>query len=169
MMAFAFADRSPAMEAVDVAGVSRLPCERFPTVRVVYDSVGATSNSPLTFDTAVAFPLSGQGRPPQKDVFGVQTTARLCLCERFATAITRAPRITRGRSGWLSLTPCGSFIRYPPPAYADAPCLLCFPNAIYEGFPLSLRLLSLDPEYKCPSFGGRPCLGEITTVPLKVE
>ena len=65
-MAFAFADRSTAMEVVDVAGVSRLPCGRFPTVRVVYDSVGAISNSPLTPDTAVAFPPSGRGRPHKR-------------------------------------------------------------------------------------------------------
>jgi hypothetical protein len=43
----------------------------------------------MALDAAVAFPLSGQGRPPQRDVFGAQYTARLCLCERFATPITR--------------------------------------------------------------------------------
>jgi len=53
-MASAFADRSLAMETKDVAGVSRLPRERFPTVRVVCDSVRATSDSPLTLDAAVA-------------------------------------------------------------------------------------------------------------------
>ena len=60
---YAFADRSWAMEDQDVAGVSRLPRERFPTVRVVSDSVRAASDSPVTSDIAVAFPVTGQGRP----------------------------------------------------------------------------------------------------------
>jgi len=85
----AFSDRSAVMETVDVAGVSRLPRGEFPTVRVVSDSVGVTSDLPLTFDITVAFPLSGQGRPPQKDVFGAQYTARLYLCERFALPVAR--------------------------------------------------------------------------------
>gem|GEM_PF-6246476 len=42
----ASADRSSAMEAVDVTGVSRLPRERFSSVRVVSDSVGDTTRSP---------------------------------------------------------------------------------------------------------------------------
>ncbi|MGA2061057.1 MAG: hypothetical protein ABSG67_11295 [Thermoguttaceae bacterium] len=53
------------------------------------DSVGVVSNSPLTFDMTIAFPLSAQGRPPQKDVFGARYTARLCLCERFALPVAR--------------------------------------------------------------------------------
>ena len=36
-------------------------------MRVVLDSVGVTSDLPLTFDITVAFPLTGQGRPPQKN------------------------------------------------------------------------------------------------------
>jgi hypothetical protein len=40
-------------------------------------------------DITVAFPLSGQGRPPQRDDFGAQYTARLCLCERFAGTVAR--------------------------------------------------------------------------------
>ena len=56
---------------------------------VVSDSVGVAPDLPLTFDMTIAFPLSGQGRPPQKDVFGVQYTARLYLCERFAPPVAR--------------------------------------------------------------------------------
>ena len=41
----AFSDRSASKET-DVAGVSRLPCEKFPTVLVVLDSVGETPDSP---------------------------------------------------------------------------------------------------------------------------
>ena len=55
------------MDDTDIAGVSRLPRERFPTLHVVLDSVGVTSDSPLSFDITIAFRLSGQGRPPQKD------------------------------------------------------------------------------------------------------
>ena len=55
------------LKETDIAGVSRLPREKFPTVHVVSDSVGVTSDSPLSFDITIAFPLSGQGRPPQKD------------------------------------------------------------------------------------------------------
>jgi hypothetical protein len=40
-------------------------------------------------DITVAFPLSGQGRPPQAGDFGAQYTARLCLCERFAWKVAR--------------------------------------------------------------------------------
>ena len=43
----------------------------------------------MTCDMTIAFPLSGQGRPPQRDVFGAQYTARLYLCERFIQAIAR--------------------------------------------------------------------------------
>jgi hypothetical protein len=53
-------------------------------VLVVLDSVGVTSGLPLALDITVAFPMSEQGRPPQKDVFGAQYTAWLYLCERFA-------------------------------------------------------------------------------------
>ena len=55
----------------------------------VLDSVGVISDSPLTFDMTIAFPLSGQGRPPHKDVFGAQYTARLYLCERFVLPVAR--------------------------------------------------------------------------------
>jgi hypothetical protein len=41
------------------------------------------------FDMTIAFPLSGQGRPPHKDVFGAQYTARLYLCERFDLPVAR--------------------------------------------------------------------------------
>jgi hypothetical protein len=44
---------------------------------------------PLSLDITVAFPLSEQGRPPHKDVFGAQYTARLYLCERFAVPVAR--------------------------------------------------------------------------------
>src|SRR4051812_46312611 len=54
------------MGAKDVAGVSRLPRESFPTVPVVYDSVRAKPDSPLTFGIAVAFPLTGRGRPSKR-------------------------------------------------------------------------------------------------------
>ncbi len=52
-------------------------------MRVVSDSVRVTSDSPLTFDITIAFPLTQQGRPSQKADFGAQYTARLCLCRRF--------------------------------------------------------------------------------------
>ena len=77
------------MEELDVAEVSRLPLEKFPTVRVVSDSVGIMSDLPLMFVIIVAFPMSGQGRPPQRDVFGVQYKARLYLCERFDAQVAR--------------------------------------------------------------------------------
>ena len=53
------------------------------SVRVVWDSVGLTSDSPLTFDICVAFPVTGHGRPPQRNDFGAQYTARTFPCERF--------------------------------------------------------------------------------------
>jgi len=83
----AFSDRS-ACEA-DVSGASRLPWGEFPAVLVVLDSVGVTSDLPYSLDVTVAFPLSGQGRPPQKNVFGARYTARLYLCERFALSVAR--------------------------------------------------------------------------------
>jgi hypothetical protein len=84
----AFSDRSASGE-MDVSGVSRLPRGKFPTVHVVSDSVGVTGSLPNVLDITVAFPLSGQGRPPQRNVFGAQYTARLCLCERFAWTVAR--------------------------------------------------------------------------------
>ena len=57
----------PSVDETDIAGVSRLPRERFPTVHVVLDSVGEKPDLPLTFDITVASPLTGQGRPPQKN------------------------------------------------------------------------------------------------------
>src|SRR5438046_1974322 len=44
----AFSDRSVSKET-DVFGISRLPRGKFPTVLVVFDSVGVTSDLPLTF------------------------------------------------------------------------------------------------------------------------
>jgi len=61
----------------------------YETMRVVSDSVGLMSDSPLSFDVTVAFPLSGRGRLPQNDVFGAQYTARLYLCERFVPPVAR--------------------------------------------------------------------------------
>jgi hypothetical protein len=58
-------------------------------VPVASDSVGVTGSSPKSLDVTVAFPLTGQGRPPQRNVFGAQYTARLCLCERFAWTVAR--------------------------------------------------------------------------------
>ena len=53
------------------------------SVRVVWGFVGLTSDSPLTLDISVAFPVTGQGRPPQRTVFGAQYIARTFPCERF--------------------------------------------------------------------------------------
>ncbi len=78
----AFPDRSLSNQR-DVAGISQFPRGKLPSVRVVFDSVGLTSDSPLTFDISVAFPVTGQGRPPQITVFGAQYTARTFSCERF--------------------------------------------------------------------------------------
>ncbi len=52
-------------------------------VLVVPDSVGETSNPAMIARHHCCLPCDGSGRPPQKNVFGVQYTARLCLCERF--------------------------------------------------------------------------------------
>ena len=56
---------------------------------VVLDSVGVTSDLPITFDMTIAFPSSGSGQPPQNDIFEAQYTARLYLCERFALPVAR--------------------------------------------------------------------------------
>ncbi len=53
------------------------------SVRVAWGFVGLTSNSPLTFDIRVAFPATGHSRPPQRNDFGAQYTARTFPCERF--------------------------------------------------------------------------------------
>ncbi len=53
------------------------------SVRVFWGFVGLTSDSPLTFDISVAFPVTGQGRPPQITVFGAQYTAQTFPYERF--------------------------------------------------------------------------------------
>jgi hypothetical protein len=49
------------------------------------DDVGLANN----FVIIVAFTLSGQGRPPQRDVFRVQLTARLYLHKRFDAQVAR--------------------------------------------------------------------------------
>jgi hypothetical protein len=51
-----FSDRSVPGET-DVAEISRLPRGKLPPMRVVWDSVGVTSDSPLSFDITIAFPL----------------------------------------------------------------------------------------------------------------
>ncbi len=53
------------------------------SVRVVWGFLGLTSDSPLTFDISVAFPVTGHGWPPQRTDFGAQYTARTFPCERF--------------------------------------------------------------------------------------
>ena len=47
------------------------------------------SDSPGSFEITVAFPQTGRGRPPQKNVFGAQDTARSSLCERVALPVAR--------------------------------------------------------------------------------
>ena len=61
----ALPDRSNSMEELDTAGISLLPFGKFPTMLVVSDSVGFTSDSPLTYDMTAAFPVAREGRPPQ--------------------------------------------------------------------------------------------------------
>ena len=53
------------MEELDDTGISLLPFGKFPTMLVVSDSVGFTSDSPLTYDMTAAFPVAREGRPPQ--------------------------------------------------------------------------------------------------------
>lgn len=53
------------MEELDDTGISLLPFGKFPTMLVVSDSVGFTSDSPLTSDMTAAFPVAREGRPPQ--------------------------------------------------------------------------------------------------------
>ena len=53
------------MEELDDSGISLLPSRKFPTMRVVLDSVGFISDLPLTFDMTVAFPVARLGRLPQ--------------------------------------------------------------------------------------------------------
>jgi hypothetical protein len=66
-------------------------------VLVVSDSVGVTGSLPDSLNVTVAFPLTGQGRPPQTDVFAAQYTARLCLCERFAGTVAVPTHHSRPR------------------------------------------------------------------------
>ena len=66
--------------------------------------------------------MSGQGRPPQRDVFGAQCTARLCFCERFAGQVARSTASLESQGDWLGLTLYDSCIRDLSPAYAVAPC-----------------------------------------------
>jgi hypothetical protein len=51
--------------------------QKFPTVRVVSGSVGGMSDLPVTFVMSVAFPLSGQGRPPQQDARKAENAVEL--------------------------------------------------------------------------------------------
>jgi hypothetical protein len=67
-----FSDRSVPKET-DIPGISQLPRGKHPTVRVASDSVRVTSNSPLTFDATVAFPLTGQGRPYKEMISELNT------------------------------------------------------------------------------------------------
>ena len=115
-----FSDRSVSIGETDAAEALRLPRERFPAVHVVSDPVRFMTDLPLAFIMNVALPLSGQGRPPQRDVFGAQYTARLCFSERFAGQSHPVHRITRSQGDWLGLTLYDSFIRYLSPAYAVA-------------------------------------------------
>jgi hypothetical protein len=51
--------------------------------------VGVTSDSPLSFDITIAFLLTQQGRPPHRNDFGAQYTARSFPCERFDMAVAQ--------------------------------------------------------------------------------
>ena len=53
------------------------------SLRVIWNSVGLTSNTPWTFDIRFPLHLTGQGRPPQRNIFGAQYTARSSPCELF--------------------------------------------------------------------------------------
>ena len=73
------------------------------------------------FDMTIAFPLSGHGRPPQKDVFGARYTARLYLCERFDRSVARH-RASREAKATGEVLPCATLaFATLPRIRADAP------------------------------------------------
>ncbi len=90
-------------------------------VHGVSDCARSIPHSPTNAWDDVAFSSAERDRHLGKASFAAQYPAHGLPCERFAAGLaTRTSRITRGRSGWLGLTPQWTFTSYPLPACPGA-------------------------------------------------
>jgi hypothetical protein len=63
------------------------------------------------------FPANGTASAPRNSTrFAARYPAHGLPCERFELSLAASPRITRGRGGWLGLTPWTTCTSYPLPA-----------------------------------------------------
>src|SRR5215475_4044063 len=97
--------RSPRFRTKDVS-----TCMGSPTAR------GSSSPSHSGGRMLPSRPRTGSA-PRNSTRFAAQYPARGLPCERFKLSLAASPCITRGRGGWLGLTPWKTLTSYPLPAY----------------------------------------------------
>jgi hypothetical protein len=116
----AFSNRSNSQK-LDVSGISQLPRRLFQAMPVVMDAVSATSNSPLSLNITVAFPLTQQGRPRKERIPELNTQAGLSPVNASMDGLPHTRHHSR-QSRLRILTLYETYIRYNPPTRAGAPC-----------------------------------------------
>jgi hypothetical protein len=103
----------------DADGVSQFPCKGRLHVRGVSDSARLLVRKPFSRGRCCLLIKRTRSAPRNSTRFAAQYPAHGRPCERFKLSLAASPCITRGRRGWLGLTPwtCTS---YPLPACPGA-------------------------------------------------
>ena len=104
----------------DADEVSQVPCKGCLHVRGVSDSARLLVRKPFARG-GCCFPANRTASAPRNSTrFAAQYPARGLPCERFKLSLAASPCITRGRGGWLGLTPWKTCTSYPLPACPGA-------------------------------------------------
>jgi hypothetical protein len=109
--------------AVRSAGRTRMRSPKFRRAHGVYDCARLLVRKPFARG-GCCFPASRTASAPRNSTrFAAQYPARGRPCERFKLALAGSPCITRGRRGWLGLTPLRTCTSYPLASLLSAPCI----------------------------------------------
>jgi hypothetical protein len=104
----------------DTNEVSQVPYKGRLHVRGVSDSARFLVRKPFARG-GCCFPANRTASAPRNSTrFAAQYPARGIPCERFKLSLAASPCITRGRGGWLGLTPWKTLTSYPLPASPGA-------------------------------------------------
>ena len=117
----------------------------------VWDSVRLTSNTHSTFDIRVPFPVTGQGRPPERHIFGAQYTAQSSPCELFDGRVAHPDASLEAQAIGATLRLLSLFLIFSNSVSLEAKAI----NAILPGKKrpfTALSLLSLTHPVPFPPF-----------------
>jgi hypothetical protein len=101
----------------DADEVSQVPCKGRLHVRGVSDSARLLVRKPFARRGCRLLFSRTRSAPRNSTRFAAQYPARGIPCERFKLSLAASPCITRGRGGWLGLTPWKTCTSYPLPAF----------------------------------------------------